>query len=94
MEEQPEAEEARPWRTEDGPAPKVHVYEPGRRPMLAIRTGGRWESAVVRARYDHADGHVSYQVDITVEHDGARTATIRSYVWDPKTMRPLPSTVD
>lgn len=94
MEEYPQAVEARPWRPEDGPAPTVHVYQMSDRPMMGIRVGGRWETAVVRARYDHADGRVAYQVEITVEHDGARTATIRSYWWDPTAMRPLPTTID
>lgn len=84
-----EAVEARPWRTEDGPAPRVRTYPPGARPLLNVYTGGAWRRCTVLARQDWPTGRVSYQVEMTHRRDGASGTVVRAYWWDSKAMRPV-----
>ncbi|AXK34656.1 hypothetical protein DVA86_20395 [Streptomyces armeniacus] len=81
--------EARPWRPEDGPAPRVWLYPYGRRPALRIRVAGRWRHCLVHARQDYPDGRTAYQVEIALSasSDGIVGTYIRTYWW-PAAMRP------
>ncbi|MGW9031428.1 hypothetical protein ACWGQ5_46920 [Streptomyces sp. NPDC055722] len=54
----PEPEEARPWRSSDGPPPKVSTWLAGDRPALKVFSHGAWRYAPVLARQDYADGRV------------------------------------
>lgn len=85
----PDAEEARPWRPSDGPGPAVRVFPYGQQPMMRVRAQRKWHTCTVLARYDYADGRTVYQVDIDLVIDGQRAGTTRSYLWNPKAMKPL-----
>ncbi|THA28237.1 hypothetical protein E4198_00025 [Streptomyces sp. RKND-216] len=90
LREDQDAEEVAPWRPGDGPKPAVHVFPPSERPMLRVRTQGRWHTTVVLARYDHHDGRAAYQVDINLTIDGLHhVGTSRTYWWNPKAMKPV-----
>lgn len=84
-----DAVEVPPWRPEMGSPPKVRVYPAGRAPMLRIRTGGAWRSAVVMARQDWPDGRIGVQVSIRlpVPALGGRAESFcRTYAWDREAM--------
>ena len=44
------------------PAPQVHVYATGRKPVLRVRVGGRWRIALARQRLRFPDGTTAYRV--------------------------------
>jgi hypothetical protein len=81
-----DAEEMRPWRPEDGPAPEVHTFAPGQRLLMSIRISGRWQACPVVARLTYG-GRVAYQVEMQLPRDGGTSERI--YWWNPATMRPL-----
>lgn len=81
----PEPAEARPWRPEDGPEPRVTVYPPGRGPGLAVWVGGRWQYAFVRARHDWADGRTAYHVDLALPGPHGHAESVRRAYWWPQT---------
>lgn len=83
-----EAVEARPWREGDSPAPRMHVYVRGERPMMRIFTEGRWRTCVVQARADWPDRRVAYHVEVPLYRDGAEGQCLRAYWWDSSVMRP------
>ncbi|MBK6017723.1 hypothetical protein [Streptomyces sp. MBT53] len=84
-EEIPEPVTARPWRREDGPRPKVTTWPPGRRPALAVWSGGAWRTAPVMARQDWADGRVFYQVEVDLRGD--TLVSCRMYQWPQPGLR-------
>lgn len=87
-----DAVEARPWRESDGPEPRMHVFDRGRRPRLRIHAEGRWRTCTVQARMDWPDGRIAYHVEILLRRDGLDGMFLRAYWWDPKTMRPAHGT--
>jgi hypothetical protein len=82
-----EAAEMRPWRSEDGPPPRMRVYPYGERPLLAIRIAGRWRRCPVRARADWADGRIAVHVDVFLWDRGGWSTFPRAYEWNPAVMR-------
>lgn len=89
MSETQEAAEARPWRSADGPAPRMHSYPPGARPLMTIRIEGAWRVCPVRSRADWPDGRVAYHVDVKLQRNGVTGTYPRAYWWGPHVMRPL-----
>ncbi|OEJ21071.1 hypothetical protein BGK67_34830 (plasmid) [Streptomyces subrutilus] len=77
--------ESRPWRPEDGPAPKVWSWPAGDRPALRVWSCGAWRYAAVMARHDYPDGRVIYQV--AVDLDGSTTVVPRAYEWPQPALR-------
>lgn len=74
-----DAEEAPPWRPEDGPAPIVTTWPRAARPALKIRVKGTWRYASVTARQEWANGRVAYQVEL--DADGSTAVTQRTFWW-------------
>lgn len=81
----PEPEPSRPWRTEDGPPPKVWTWPNDDRPALRVWSAGRWRYAPVLARQDWADGTVRYQVEVDLR--GTTSITSCTYVWPQEGLR-------
>lgn len=90
-----DAEQAPPWRSDSGtPAPTVTVYAPLDRPMMRVRLDSVWRTALVLARFDHANGRTSYHVEATLPtrlHNGDHAEESHGFdlYWDPRAMRPL-----
>lgn len=84
-EEVAEPEQARPWRAEDGPQPRVQTWSNSERPALRVWSCGAWRWAGVIARQDWPDGRVAYQVEI----DAAGTTSVRTraYWWPQPGLR-------
>ncbi|MFD0501681.1 hypothetical protein [Streptomyces rhizosphaericus] len=81
----PEPVEARPWRVEDGPRPRVWVWPHGDRPALEVWSRGRWRYAPVTARQDWADGRRFYQVEVDLR--GETSVCVRLYQWPQPGLR-------
>ncbi|MEV0487287.1 hypothetical protein AB0I69_42645 [Streptomyces sp. NPDC050508] len=81
----PEPVEARPWRPDDGPEPKVTMWPHRSRPALAVWSHGKWRNAPVMARQDWADGRVFYQVSVDLRGDMSVVA--RMYQWPQPGLR-------
>ncbi|MGW1157746.1 hypothetical protein ACWD48_05870 [Streptomyces sp. NPDC002519] len=81
----PEPVQARPWRRDDGPEPKVTVYPRVGGPVLEVFSHGAWRWAPVAARQDWADGRVIYQVSVDLA--GTTLITRRSYQWPQPGLR-------
>lgn len=78
----PEPTEAPPWRTSDGPRPRVTAWPPGQRPALWVHAAGKWRYAVVRQRQDYPDGRVAYRVDLQLPGpNGWDVGCSRAYWW-------------
>lgn len=78
--------EARPWRPEYGPPPRVKIFGPGEHPTMEVWSRGDWRMATVLARHDWRDGRVIYQMS----YDPGETTFvfIRSYRWPQPGLRP------
>ncbi|MFB6505542.1 hypothetical protein ACFC07_22375 [Streptomyces sp. NPDC056099] len=81
----PEPVEARPWRPEDGPEPKVTTWPNRDRPALSVWSHGKWRFAPVMARQDWSDGRVFYQVSVDLRGDTMVVA--RMYQWPQPGLR-------
>ncbi|WP_125935267.1 hypothetical protein [Streptomyces sp. WAC 06738] len=89
-----EAVEMRPWRPDSGRPPRVRVYPARHPPRLLVRTEGDWRTATVMARHDWPDGKIGLQVTIRLpapDLDGMLQTFCRTYRWDRRTMRLIPS---
>lgn len=82
-----DAVEVAPWQAARGARPRITRWR--RRPRLEVRVAGQWRLATVLARHDYPGGSSAYQVEITLGDTGA--ASIRTYTWDPRAMRPVGS---
>lgn len=80
-----EPEQARPWRTEDGPRPVVWTWPRGDRPALQVWSAGQWRNAPIAARQDWADGTVRYQVEVDLR--GTTEVTVCTYQWPQPGLR-------
>ncbi|GAA2236183.1 hypothetical protein [Streptomyces indiaensis] len=83
----PEPVVSRPWRSEDGPRPRVTTWPYGKGPVLAVWSHGKWRDATVQARQDWADGTVHYQVEVDLRGD--RNASTRMYRWPQPGLRDM-----
>lgn len=81
----PDAQPARPWRSEDGPRPEVWTWPRTDRPALRVMSGGKWRHAPVLARQNWADGTVRYQVEGDLLGD--RRVRILPYLWPQPGLR-------
>ncbi|MEU4093279.1 DUF6233 domain-containing protein [Streptomyces sp. NPDC026673] len=86
--QQRDARECPTWVS--GQRPRTHGWAPADRPRMQIHVEGAWRWATVRQRQDWPDGRVAYQVDILLPDPefGRDAHYIRSYWWDPETVRP------
>lgn len=58
--------------------------------MMRVRIASEWRTTVVEARHDWPHGRVAYQVAVQMlAEDGVPGTHIRTYWWDPATMRPI-----
>ncbi|MFZ4240869.1 hypothetical protein ACOZGD_37615 [Streptomyces murinus] len=88
----PEPVQARPWRPQDGPWPKVTVYPATKRPVVQVWSGGQWHRGEVHARQTWRPsrawprGRLVYQVsaDLTGDFRGRR---LLSYEWPQPGLR-------
>nr|WSX47566.1 hypothetical protein OG409_00370 [Streptomyces sp. NBC_00974]WSX54290.1 hypothetical protein OG409_38540 [Streptomyces sp. NBC_00974] len=77
--------EARPWRPEDGPQPRIRTWPGMGRPALYVWSAGSWRLAAVLARQDRADGRVIYQVDVDL--NDSLLVVYRAYEWPQPGLR-------
>ncbi|MFH9970208.1 hypothetical protein ACH4PR_55150 [Streptomyces mirabilis] len=80
-----EPEQARPWRAEDGPRPRVQTWPSSERPALWVWSCGAWRWARVVARQDWPDGRIAYQVEIDAA--GTTSVSTRAYWWPQSGLR-------
>ncbi|MBV1940829.1 hypothetical protein KUF83_30305 [Streptomyces sp. BV286] len=81
----PEPVEARPWRADDGPMPRVTTWPERGCPALGVWSHEAWRYARVMGRQDWADGRVFYQVSVDLRGD--TTVSVRLYQWPQPGLR-------
>ncbi|MFJ9729517.1 hypothetical protein ACIRP3_43010 [Streptomyces sp. NPDC101209] len=75
----PDAQPARPWRTEDGPEPEVWTWPRTDRSALEVMAGGRWRHVQVLARRTGTTALIDLHGDTTIR--------ILAYQWPQPGLR-------